>query len=162
VLAAPWTRTLAERLEGGGGWADHVDALALYGLTVLIAAPVGFGLLLNAALRRAEKKGRLRGIHHALGAHDARTSWDFAFQPLDGFSGTFVTIALADGALIGGMLSRKSWVSRSPTYPHDIFLEEQWALDPDGIPMEAMEPRRGVWVEGAQIVSVHLHGWSDD
>jgi len=161
VLAAPWTRDLIRRLDDDADWADHVGAIALYAVVVLIAAPVVIGLILNAVLRAAEKKGSLKRRHYALGAHDARTGWDFAFQPFDGSTGTFVTVALADGALVGGMLGDESWVSRSPTYPHDVFLEEQWALDADGIPFEALRPRRGVWIAGTSVKSVQIFGWGE-
>lgn len=159
VLAAPWTRDLIRRLDDSASWTDHVGAVALYAIVVLIAAPLVLGLLLNAILRSAEKHGSLKRRHYALGAHDARTGWDFAFQPFDGSTGTFVTIALTDGALIGGMLGNESWVSHSPTYPHDVFLEEQWALDPDGVPVAALRPRRGIWITGPSVKSVQIFGW---
>jgi hypothetical protein len=157
LLASPWTRVLAERLDGEAEWTNHVNALATYSVGVLVLAPVFVGLLLNAELRRAEKKGSLRRIHYVLGAHDARTSWDFAFQPFDASTGTFITVVLADGGVVGGMFGDESWVSRSPSHPHDLFLEEQWALDGDGIPFEPLKPRRGVWIGSENVRSLQLH-----
>jgi hypothetical protein len=157
LMASPWTRALSDRLDGGAQWGNHVNALAAYAVVVLVLSPIAVGLLLNAELRRAEKKGSLRRIHYVLGAHDARTSWDFAFQPFDGSTGAFVTVVLVDGGVIGGMFGDGSWVSRSPTYPHDLFLEEQWALNQDGIPFEPLRPRRGVWIEGGAVKSLQLH-----
>jgi hypothetical protein len=161
LMASPWTRWLAERLDGHAEWTNHVNALAAYTVVVLVIAPIVLGLLLNAELRRAEKKGSLRRIHYVLGAHDARTSWDFAFQPFDASTGAFVTVALADGGVVGGMFGDDSWVSRSPTFPHDLFLEEQWALNQDGIPFEPLRPRRGVWISGERVKSVQLHAGGD-
>ena len=38
VLAAAWTRDLVQRLDDGADWADHVGAIGLYAVVVLIAA----------------------------------------------------------------------------------------------------------------------------
>ena len=157
LMASPWTRSLADKLDGDAELSNHVNALAVYALVVLVLAPIALGLLLNAELRRAEKKGTLRRIHYVLGAHDARTSWDFAFQPFDGSTGAFVTVVLADGGVIGGVFGDESWVSRSPTYPQDLYLEEQWALNQDGIPFEPLRPSRAVWISGGSVKSVQLH-----
>jgi hypothetical protein len=55
------------------------------------------------------------------------------------------------------MFGDDSSVSRSPTHPHDLFLEEQWALNQDGIPIEPLRPRRGVWIEAGTVKSLQIH-----
>jgi hypothetical protein len=82
LLASPWTRALVLRLENGE-WDRHLSSLVTYGLVVLLAAPVAIGLGLNELLRRAERSGRLKWWHYALGGRDARQAWDFVFQRLD-------------------------------------------------------------------------------
>lgn len=52
--------------------ADHLSALAAYGLGVCVAVPTANGLLLGTWLRAAKSDGALRWWHYALGGRDAR------------------------------------------------------------------------------------------
>jgi hypothetical protein len=53
LLASPWTRELAIATNGFDRWTQHLNALVLYALVVLIAAPVLAGLFLGRYLRAA-------------------------------------------------------------------------------------------------------------
>jgi hypothetical protein len=150
LIVSPWTRSLVLKLHDGN-WQAHLDALVLYGTVVLVAAPVAIGLGLNELLLRAERSGRnLRWWHYALGARDARESWDFIFQRIE--QGRWIVVKLKSARAIAGKLGRGSWVSQSPAPGgHDLWLQEIWSVNDFGQPAAMIQPRQGMWVAREQI-----------
>jgi Family of unknown function (DUF6338) len=144
LAVSPWTRCVVLKIEEGD-WYDHLNALIVYGVVVLVLAPAAAGLALNAVLLQAEQSGPLRWWHYALGGRDARQAWDFIFQRLD--TGRWLVVKMKSGPTIAGKLGTDSWVSQSPAQSgHDLWLEEIWTVDDYGRPGNMVEPRQGMWV----------------
>jgi Family of unknown function (DUF6338) len=137
-----------------GDWHEHLGALMAYGLVVLVLAPAAIGLALNELLLRAERSGRLRWWHYALGGRDARQAWDYIFQRVD--TGRWLVLKLKGGPVIAGKFGTGSWVSQSPASGHDIWLEEIWTVDENGRPAARVEPRQGMWVAREDIDSLFV------
>jgi hypothetical protein len=151
---SPWTKSLVLKLQDGD-WPSHIGALIAYGLVVLVVAPVAIGLFLNGLLLRAERSGKLRWWHYALGGRDARQAWDFMFQRLD--RGLWLVVKLKAAHAVAGKLGRGSWVSQSPaTDGHDLWLEEIWTVDEFGRPGAMIEPRQGMWVARSDLEAVFV------
>jgi hypothetical protein len=154
LAASPWTRTLVLDLQGGD-WDQHVGELVVYGVVVLVVAPVLIGLALNRLLRTAERSGKLRWWHYALGGRDARQAWDFVFQRLD--RGGWLVVKLKTARAIAGKLGRGSWASQSPAPGgHDLWLEEIWTVDDYGRPSTMIEPRQGMWIARDDIETLFV------
>jgi hypothetical protein len=145
LVASPWTRSLVLKVDDGN-WQDHVNALVSYGAAILVVAPVAIGLALNELLVRAERSGtHLRWWHYALGARDARQSWDFIFQRVR--QGKWIVVKLKNGGAIAGKFGQGSWASQSPaTDGHDLWLQEIWSVNDFGQPGAMIEPPQGMWV----------------
>jgi Family of unknown function (DUF6338) len=155
LIASPWTRSLVLKLDGGE-WENHVAAIALYGTVVLVIVPILVGLGLNEMLLRLERSGsQLRWWHYALGARDARNSWDFVFQRIE--RGRWVVVKLRSGRALAGKLGSKSWASQTPAPDgHDLWLQEIWSVDDYGQPGVQVEPRQGMWVSRGEIEALFV------
>jgi hypothetical protein len=134
-------------------WEQHVDAIALYVVVVILLAPTIIGLALGWVLRRAEGRGSLTWIHYALGGRDARDAWDYIFQR---YGAGFILVHLKPGdeqrhAFIVGKFGRTSWAAQTPTTARDIYFEEVWPASSDGQITEEFAVRRGVWLDSSQI-----------
>lgn len=156
VLASPWTRELALRIDPLDEWTQHLNALLLYTLVVLGAVPVTTGLLLGGYLRRVETRGSPGALYSVLGARDARDAWDYVFQRLD--PGAWLIIELGEGRLVGGKYGEHSSVGQSPS-EHDLYLQELWHVDDTGFEPNLfgrVEPARGMWIAADQVRSVRV------
>jgi hypothetical protein len=155
LCVSPWTKCVVRKIEGGD-WHDHLGALVLYGAVVLALLPALVGLVLNEILVRAERSGAtLRLWHYALGARDARQSWDYIFQRLE--QGRWLVVKLKSGRAIAGKLGSGSWVSRTPAPSgHDLWLQEVWSVDDFGQPGVMIEPRQGMWVSREEVEAIFV------
>jgi hypothetical protein len=147
-----WSGSLAGDLTGRA-WRDHLDALALYFLVVGVVVPTALGLCLGAWLQRAEKRGALNWLHHAMGAQDARNAWDFAFQQS---GSSYVLIQLREGVaqrspFLVAKFALNSWAAQGPETSRDAYFEQVWPADPTGRIVGEYEVPRGMWVSADQI-----------
>lgn len=149
-----WTGSIATDLTSGRGWTDHLTALALYAVVVGVAVPTALGLTLSSWLRRAEQAGQLEWWHYALGARDYREAWDYVFGKREGTYLLF-TVAGDDGPRhLLAKYGTRSWASQAPTRPQEIFVENVWPADSDGMVEEAdlqRVPPRGMWISTEKI-----------
>ncbi len=134
-------------------WENHVDAIALYVVVVILLAPTITGLVLGWILRRAESRGSLTWIHYALGGRDARDAWDYIFQR---YGAGFVLIHRKPGAdkssqFLVGKFGRASWAAQTPAASRDVYFEEVWPASADGQINDEFAVRRGVWLDSEQI-----------
>jgi hypothetical protein len=159
AAASGWTGALIDDLDGKH-WRDHLDELAAYVGVVCIAAPTLVGLWLSNWLRSAEQGRQLRPWHYAFGARDRRKAWDFMFGRSD--EGQLVLITTSeDGRPVHflGKFGRNSYATQAPTDPPEIYLQEAWPANRDGIvTREALDrkPKRGLWLHGSKIERVEL------
>ena len=155
IAVSPWTRALVLKIEDGD-WHDHLSALVVYGVVVLVLAPVAIGLALNQLLLNAERSGQLRWWQYALGGRDARQAWDYAFQRLEA-EGRWLVVKLREAGSIAGKFGKESWVSQSPAPSgHDLWLEEIWTVDSAGRPATKVEPPQGMWIARDQIEALFV------
>lgn len=155
-----WLPWLAHRVTERT-FTSHFSALAIYALTVCVAAPTVVGLLLGTWLRDAEAAGALKWWHYALGGRDSRRAWDYAFsRQADGsWVRVVLTAPAGDGStVILGKYGTRSWASQSPADP-DLFLQEAWPADVHG-QVSAEEIDRGspgaIWISGDQIARIEM------
>lgn len=159
-----WTADLVERVGPVGRSADHVGALSLYAVVVLIAAPVLLGVVLNMVLARVERRDGPPPLWAAaLGAGQARDAYDFAFQRFS-HEGAWVIVELvghtaAEPRLVGGRYGRASAVGQTPS-AHDLYLEQLCLVEEreDGLRHLTMatDPARGLYVAATQIARVEV------
>lgn len=157
IAVSWWTRDLALKVQDGD-WANHVCAIGFYSAVVIGVIPVTVGMGLSLLLRRAERKGPLRWWHYALGGRDARSAWDYIYQRLT--RGTWLVVKLKgddDGAVIAGMYGTDSWASQFPAKDgNDLWIQEIWSVGDDGKPAAMIEPRQGMWISRADILSLFV------
>ena len=156
-----WLPDLVKDLNGGD-WAKHLDATALYALTVCVLVPTLVGVGLGELLQDAENRGRLSWWHYALGGRDARRAWDYTFSRHDG---VWVQVFLLNPtnsqppALLGRW-ERGCWAAQAPAEP-DLYLQKAWRADAQGrVSREqiAAGPEAAVWVDAAHIARVEVLG----
>jgi len=153
-----WTPRLADDLDTGDQWREHVDAIALYLVVVILVVPTIIGLALNWFLRRAEVKGRLTTLHYALGGRDARLAWDYIFQR---YGSGFVVVTLKEGVdsrtpHLVAKFGEGSWATMTPADCRDIYFEEIWPADSTGQIAEQYVTPRGMWLSTDQIDSLQF------
>lgn len=155
LVVSPWTRSLVLKLEEGA-WENHLSAIVTYGAVVLVIVPITLGLALNGLLLGVERSGRnLRWWHYALGARDARESWDYVFQRIR--EGHWIILKVKDGPAIAGELGQGSWASQSPAQGgHDLWLQEIWTVDDFGVPEARIEPAQGMWIARSEIQALFV------
>jgi len=73
--------------------------------------------------------------------------WDYVFGKREAF---WIIIHLKDGRKIGGRYDTNSFSSSYPS-EEQIYLEEVWKLDENGIFIEAIENSKGVIVSSKEI-----------
>lgn len=78
--------------------------------------------------------------------------WDYVFRGRQAF---WVIIHLKDGRKIGGRYDRNSFSSSYPS-KEQIYLEEVWKLDEDGIFGEPIKRSRGIIVLGEEILAIEF------
>lgn len=156
IAVSWWTLDLALKVQDGD-WENHVCAIAVYSAVVIGVIPVMVGMGLNQVFVRAERKGQLRWWHYALGGRDARSSWDYMLQRLK--RGTWLVVKLKgdDGPVVAGMYGIDSWASQAPARDgSDLWLQEIWSVNEDGKPVAMIEPRQGMWVSRADVLSLFV------
>lgn len=171
VAATGWTLVVYRHVDSPHEWEQHVSALAIYGLVVVVVAPTILGWALGAYLRRREQAGRLSGVDYALGASDSRHAWDYVFQHIDaGYvlvhlktlqSGpTLSALGLdpRDGAwrALVGAVGKHSWASQTPAECHDLYLQEVWPATLDGRILGEFAPKRGMWIRQDEIAALFV------
>ena len=95
--------------------------------------------------------GRVLGwaIPHT-GYRSVPTAWDW-IAPKKSFK--WVRVLNANGRWVGGWATEDTFFSSYPE-KRELYIPEQWDLDPDGKFLERSEATSGVWLslEGAQVV----------
>jgi len=152
------TWQLAQDLAGRH-WQQHLGELVAWVSLVLIVSPIALGLVINALLQRAERRGSLAWWHYALGGRDARDAWDYAFQRAAA-AGAWVLVHLKGGypecpRTVLGKFGQHSAVGQTPA-EHDLFLQELWSVDELGNPVARVDPSRGMWVAKAEIAEIYF------
>lgn len=164
VFVLGWTPQVLEDLDltgvrqGPAPWVGHGEAIALYVGVVLVGGPTLFGMALSRLLRRAEARGQLNAMHHALGGRDARDAWDFAFQR---FGSGFVLVHLKPGVeqrspFLVAKWGLSSWATQTPAETKDVFFEEIWPSDAHGQISEEYAQPRGMWVSIDQVDALYF------
>ena len=160
-----WTVHLVGEIGPVDEWPDHLDLIWPYVTVVLLLVPALVGIALNLYLRWAERRpGPLPLAAVVFGGRDARDAFDFALSQLT--EGGYLIIELkqkaADTAprFVGGLFGRHSVAGLSP-HAHNLFLQEEWHVDPPapGTPPNLagrIEPLRGLVVAADEIVKVHV------
>jgi hypothetical protein len=158
VAVTGWTENIVDDVSGKAGskeaWAQHLPELVVFALVVGIVIPTILGLLLSEWLRRAEQCGQLKLWHYAAGGRDYRKAWDFVFGRQEG---TFllVTVPEEDGVKhFLGKYGKDSWATQAPTQPPEIYLEEAWPADEEGVVDEealTRVPARGMWITADKV-----------
>jgi hypothetical protein len=160
----PWTACLVERVGEVGNWHDHVGALVVYAIVVLLVVPTTLGVGLNITLSAIEARDGPPPLWAAaLGAGQARDAYDFAFQRVSG-EGAWVIVELVGHTaetprLAGGLYGRGSAVGQTPS-SHDIYLEQMCvvAVDERGLGhlIAKTDPPRGLYIPAEQIARVEV------
>ena len=169
LLFIGWTASLLHRVGSVTDWAQHVGALALYAVVVLLAAPALLGSALNLLLARAEGgEGSPNRWMAALGAGTSRDAFDFAFQRVKK-DGAWVVVELVghteqEPRLLGGIYGPRSAVGQTPS-AHDVYLERLcavtrgadgfWTLD------RRAQPDRSAYLPAAQIARIEFLSVAD-
>lgn len=164
LLFVWWTASLVRRIGVSSHWTQHVGALALYAVVVLILAPVLLGTALNLLLARVEQgDGPPNRWMAALGAGASRDAFDFAFQRVSS-GGAWVVVELVghteqEPRVIGGVFGRRSAIGQTPSV-HDMYLEAICTVTrgPDGLWTldRRVQPDRGVYLPAARIARVEF------
>jgi hypothetical protein len=157
LCAGTYTRWLVERVEDVDGWKDHLGAISVYTLLILVFTPVVVGIALNFYYRSVERREAPPSrVYEFLGARDSGNAGDLLFARL--YKGAWLIVQLVDGSYVGGRFGEGSSVGQSPDV-HDLYLDEMWAVDttgPDPVLTGALSPRRGVYLPADQIRSVRV------
>jgi hypothetical protein len=154
VAATGWTSDIVNDVDTADAWKAHIGELAGFALVVGVVIPTSLGLGLSWWLRNAEQSGQLRAWHYALGARDHREAWDFVFGRREG---TYLLFTVSDAVGQRYFLAKygkNSWASQAPTRPPEIYVEEVWPADADGVVDEqvlARVPKRGMWINADKI-----------
>lgn len=71
------------------------------------------------------------------------SAWDHFFSRAEA---CFVRVTMDDGAMVGGYWLRDGFAS-SGAGTRDLYLDEQWLLDPSGAFVEPMPLSKGCWID---------------
>ncbi len=153
-----WTWDLVRGLLRGD-WAGALLPVVEWAVVVLVLSPIAVGLPLNHVLCAAESKGTLSWWHYALGGRDARDAWDVVFQRAAA-GGAWVLVHLKGDQpdaprVVLGKYGKGSVAGQSPA-EHDLYLQELWAADSIGRPVEQLDPPRGMWVAKEEIAELYV------
>jgi Family of unknown function (DUF6338) len=140
-------------------WKHHLGELASFGLVVGILIPTLIGLGLSWWLRRAEQGDQLKAWHYALGGRDYRKAWDYVFGQRQGAYLLFTLAGNGQRQYFLGKYGAASWASQAPTHPHEIYIEEVWPADADGlVDQDALKrkPSRGMWIGSDRVERMEI------
>ncbi len=148
IALTGWTGQLVSDTDSGQHWDQHVSAIVVFVLVVVVVIPTLLGLGLNALLRRAEQRGNLSPLHYALGGRDARQAWDYIFER---FGGGYVFLTLRPGvaerpSFYIAKFASYSWAPQQPSEARDVYFEEVWLADPSGQITGEFAEQRGLWL----------------
>lgn len=151
-----WTAYLARRLDDPRQWTEFVPQIALYATVGLVLVPILIGLLLAAEIRGVDAAGDgwRALIARMLGAPASADAWVRGLVPLL-TADAWVIVRSRQGRTIAGFFGAAS-VWPLDGEGADIFLQEEWTVDPAGNFLARVDPRRGVWISRDQIESVHV------
>jgi hypothetical protein len=85
------------------------------------------------------------------------TAWDFA---ADHMGQGFLRVYTSDNTWVGGRLGEGAYVSGYPEV-REIFLDEAWELDEDGVFLQAVPRTAGVWIRCDDVQFVQFLGPGD-
>lgn len=164
VLAAGSTLTHLLRSEPAvatrsAAFVLHPREAALWALVLVGVIPAILALLVHAqAVFRDVPAGLTPGqrLRRATNTtyRTTPTAWDYIARKR---GGCFVRVRLKDGEYIGGWVGRDTYVSGYPE-PRDLFIDSQWALDPQGRFLHKIEGTLGFYVaigEGVLVEWLH-------
>lgn len=148
VALTGWTGQLISDTGSGHRWNEHVSAIVLFVLVVIVVVPTLLGLALNALLRRAEQRGNLSPLLYALGGRDVRQGWDYIFERY-GYGYVFLTLrpGVEDRpSFYIAKFSSSSWAPQQPSESRDVYFEEIWIADSSGQITGEFAEQRGLWL----------------
>jgi hypothetical protein len=163
LCAGEYTRWLVERVGSLDGWKDHLGAISIYTLLILVITPILIGVMLNVYFRAVERRPNSPGrFYEFLGARDSGCAADLLFTRL--YRGAWLIVEMIDGSYVGGRFGEGSMAGQSPD-EHDLYIDEMWEVDPtsgpDPVLTGALSPRRGIYLPAAQIRSIRVENPSD-
>jgi len=122
------------------------------GVVITLFGPLTVAFVMTA-LGRSGLAGFIRRRLRFLAALDpSPTAWDRVFGPREA---VFVRAKLKDGSRVGGYLGPGSFASSYPER-QDLFIEQQWWLDGDGVFLRPIAGTRGLLVAREDVLTVEL------
>lgn len=159
VALTGWTGEVVNDVNRDG-WEHHLRSLAVFGVVVGVAIPIGIGLVLSWWIRRLEARVEpLRPWQYALGARNQADAWDYLFSRQ---TGSYLLLTVSEGGEARYFLAkygRRSWASQAPTRPPDLYVEKAWPADASGTVDEealAREPQRGMWMSAEKVDRIEV------
>lgn len=139
LVAGPWLVDLATAPGHGpvGAAAQEPRQVALAALLLVVVVPAAVAWGEAMATRKRSPARR----------DPAPTAWDWQFGRR---TSCFVRVRTTDGAWIGGWYGSRSLASGYP-HGHDVFLESQYMMRPDGVFGARVPGTSGVWVPAESI-----------
>lgn len=113
---------------------NHIFLYYLSVFLVLIGFPVIWPFILRAVRTSSFLKGNT--------IHPIPKAWDYILgmgKPL------FVLVHLKNGNMIGGLYGDRSFASSYPA-SEDIYLQEVWPVDNNGIFLDRVKDTAGLWI----------------
>jgi len=120
---------------------------AIYNLALIFLLVVIPSILAFIATRVRSWKPLLKLI-----LDPSPTAWDYFFNKR---LGCWVLLHLKDGTMLGGIMSTTSSASTFPS-PQDLYLEEVWKVNDDGIFQERIEGTLGALVKREECSHIEL------
>lgn len=123
---------------------------------VVLVGPAVLGMLVGQVARTPKAQAFLARVGMSV-AERSPTAWDVAFGP--GRPGAWVRVRVKEvsgSVWVAGKLGPNSAVGVSP-HAHDLFLEEVWELDADGLFTRKRPGTAGVWIAADRIDYVELY-----
>lgn len=156
VLAYPLTAPLIQVWRSDPFLTNETGRFLAWFIAVVLIEPVILGVALGQLLRAGQVQTFLSNFGMSF-TDQSPTAWDVAFGP--GAPGTWVKVRVREvtGSItLAGKLGESSAVGVSP-HPHDLYLEELWELDANGLFLRKKPASAGVWIPGDRIDYVELY-----
>jgi len=142
VLASPWLVSIARRIHSPPS--VGTTELVLAGFLVILVIPFIVGVV-AALLRRSVPVQA--GLRRLTTISPSPTAWDFAFSRDRPY---YVRVSLVGGRRLAGSFGNES-VAGSFPQPQDLFLEQAWELDTDGVLVGPVAESAGILVRQETI-----------
>lgn len=137
---------------------QDVRRIALAAIGLVFAAPAAFAWTVHFWKTHFEITGWcIRRTGEEFSSYDPTpTAWDFA---ADHMGRGFVRVYTSDNTWVGGRSEEQSYFSGYPE-TREIFLQEAWELDADGVFVRPIPQTAGVWIrcDDAQFVQFLMPG----